>query len=261
MRKRTVAIVSMLGVAAILGTFAAFGAEEASCPPRFSYCGYSGPEQWKNLPIDRNECGGEVQSPVDITGWTAGPGSAISVRYGASPAMIANTGHDIEVKLGDKANFITIGSDRYFLSKFHFHAPSEHVINNQRYSAELHLVHEAEQGNRIAVIAVLLTVDDSSANPVLAEVFRSLPMKACDSGAVALELGKLLPASTINNYFTYDGSLTTPPCSQVVTFYIANGTGLTLTQEEYGKLEALGDNARPLQPINNRPIRLIEPAQ
>jgi len=100
----------------------------------------------------------------------------------------------------------------------------------------------------------------SDSNPVLAEVFRHLPTRVCSSDTTNIAFQSLLPA-TIGSYYTYDGSLTTPPCSEVVTFYIANGTGITISQDEYDKLKALGENARPLQPINNRRIRLVEPGQ
>lgn len=261
MRKSVIAVILMFAAAAAFG--AGRKADPKECPPRYSYCGYSGPEQWRNLPIDRNECGGKAQSPVDIIGWEEGEGSAISVSYTAGRVAILNTGHDIEVKLSGDSSFITIGGNKYFLRQLHFHVPNEHAMEGDRggkYKAELHLVHGAERGNRTAVIAVLLTVDDSRSNPVLAEVIRRLPMKVCNSEAALLAFQNLLPA-TIDNYFTYDGSLTTPPCSQTVTFYIANGTGLTLSQEEYDKLESLGENARPLQPINGRPIRLIKPGR
>lgn len=87
-----------------------------------------------------------------------------------------------------------------------------------------------------------------------------MPTRVCSSDTANIALQSLLPA-TIDSYYTYDGSLTTPPCSEVVTFYIPNRLGITISQEEYDQLKALGENARPLQPINNRHIRLVEPGQ
>jgi carbonic anhydrase len=246
-----------IAIVLTLAAVAAFGAEK-TCPPTFSYCGYSGPSQWENLPIAGNECGGQAQSPVDIAGWTAGPGPAISVHYKDGPASIANQGYDIEVKPAESSGFISAGGDKYLFRRFHFHVPSEHAVDGQKSPAELHLVHESESGDKTAVIAVLLAVGDS--NPALAEVFRRLPMKACSCDSAHIELQSLLPA-TIASYYTYDGSLTTPPCSEGVKFYIPKGTGITISQAELDKLASLGDNARPLQEINNRQIRLIEPTQ
>jgi carbonic anhydrase len=243
----------------LLTAFAVLAADDSQCPPRYAYCGYAAPSQWANLPIEKNECGGDRQSPVNISTWTTQRGGPeITVRYSNTTFTIANTGHDIMVTPATGGNSITISGKTYDLVQFHFHTPSEHHVHGTSFPVELHLVHQLRGGSELAVIGVLIPVD--RANAVLSPIFARLPAKVCSSGgALPLSLSSLLP-KTIDSYYTYSGSLTTPPCSQIVTWYVANGTGITMTREQLVKLRALGDNARPVQTLgSNRKITLVEP--
>lgn len=227
--------------------------ESAPCPPQYAYCGWSGPQQWANIP--GSQCGATKQSPVDIKGWrTERRGPVIQVSYVGGAAQVVNTGHDIEVIPASADNAMSIGGKRYSLKQFHFHTPSEHSILGRPFPAEVHFVHELD--GKIAVIAVMLPVDRS--HSVLEPIFRDLPKNVCSRSSAWLDLRNILPR-TIDSYYTYEGSLTTPPCSEGVTFYIANGTGLMLSRPQHDALTSLGPNARPLQPINNRTITLVEP--
>jgi carbonic anhydrase len=232
-----------------LSLFAAATAfADDECPPRYSYCGYSGPAQWPNLPIEKNECGGERQSPINLVTQTRTPGGAIKVDYVAGDATIRNTGHDILVTPAGDAGKITIGAKVYKLLQFHFHIPSEHHIQGAGASAEMHVVHQLEGSTDYAVIGVLLT--SGTTYPALAPVFANLPAKACTkSGPIRIDFDQLLPKE-LSGYYTYAGSLTTPPCTQSVTWYVLEARR-TILAPELAKLRALGENARPIQ--DNRP--------
>jgi carbonic anhydrase len=229
----------------LLFAAAAFADEE--CPPRYSYCGYSGPAQWPNLPIANNQCGGERQSPVNMVPEKPTPGEAIDVDYVAGNAIIRNTGHDILVTPTDDAGKITIGGKVYKLLQLHFHVPSEHHINGTGAPAEMHIVHRLEGGGAddYAVIGVMLT--RGTTYKALEPVFANLPVKVCDSkfDPLWIEFDKLLPKK-LSSYYTYAGSLTTPPCTQSVIWYVLGERG-TISDSELGKLSALGENARPIQ--------------
>jgi len=238
---------------------AAFADEESPCPPRYSYCGYSGPEQWKNLPIPDNDCGRMTQSPIKLPGSTPRPGPAIGVEYFPCGATIRNTGHDIEVTPAtcgdDKINKIKIkGKGTYKLVQFHFHFPSEHTIPGVPAVAEMHILHQLETGTgtgeKSAVIGVMLTTSETPSLKALAPVFANLPEKVCDSSNVRIDFKGLLPEEF--SYYTYVGSLTTPPCTENVAWYVLDAPR-TILPSQLTQLRALGANARPI-PTNQPPL-------
>ena len=176
------------------------------------------------------------------------PGEAIKVDYLAGNAIIRNTGHDILVTPTGDAGKITIGSKVYNLLQFHFHFPSEHHINGSVAPAEMHIVHGLEGGgpDDYAVIGVMLTSSTTPTYQVVEPVFANLPEKVCDkSDPMWIEFDKLLPRN-VSIYYTYAGSLTTPPCTQSAIWYVL-GERRTISVSEMRKLSALGENARPIQ--------------
>jgi carbonic anhydrase len=246
----------LFALALALGAFSLFAADE--CPPRYSYSGFAGPSQWPNIPFEgqRNECGGTSQSPVDLENWTETKGPAVIVKYTASGASIKNTGHDIEV-IPDRPMTITIDGAPYTLRQFHFHVPSEHLIRGTRAAAEIHFVNDSADRKSVAAIAVLISADGMSSG-LLGPVIQNMPMNVCAPNATVsnFPFDRLLP-SQIDTYVTYGGSLTTPPCNEVVTFYIVQGAGLALSPTDFSKLASLGSNSRPPQPLGARQIKLV----
>jgi carbonic anhydrase len=231
---------------------AAFAQEpKEECPPRFSYCGYSGPAQWPNLPIEKNECGGERQSPINLVARTRSRGGAITVAYKATNVTIQNTGHDIKVTPTEDAGEIEVDGKFYKLLYLHFHVPSEHHIPGVEALAEMHIVHQLKGGSDQAVIGVMLT--RGATYPALAPVFANLPLDVCAAPKALLQIDfdKLLP-KTVSGYFTYSGSLTTPPCTEKVTWYVI-GAARPILASDLTKLSALGQNARPIQ-NNPKPL-------
>lgn len=240
----------------LLSLFAAAAfAEEAdeSCPPRYSYCGYSGPAQWPNLPIENNQCGGQIQSPIDLGTPRPTPGDAIEVKYKAGAATILNSGHDIRVIPKGDAGWIRIGGKDYPLVNFHFHTPNEHRLPGVAARAEIHVVHKL--GDSYAVIGVMLTA--GAKYEALIPVFANLPTKACDKAEANIDFDKLLPEK-LTSYYTYIGSLTTPTCTEGVNWYVLN-VARTILGPDLARLGALGPNNRPIQnnlkPLDVRYIR------
>lgn len=239
----------------VLPLFAAatFAADD-QCPPPFAYCGYSGPAQWSNIriPDKENQCGGARQSPIDLPKLTPTPGPSIRATYADGKATIRNTGYDIEVTPVEADNKITINNVEYTLVKFHFHVPSEHHIDRAEKPAEMHVVHTRIDGGTTfyAVIGVIL--DKGAEYPALKPVFENLPKNVCErSGEVPIAFSRLLPRE-LGSYYTYAGSLTTPPCTQSVTWYVL-AAPQTILDSDLRKLGALGSNARPIQ-FNQPPL-------
>lgn len=247
----------------LLSLFAApaFAQElDEPCPPRYSYCGYSGPAQWPNLPIENNECGGRTthrtQSPINLGTPRPTPGDAIEVKYKAGDATIWNSGYDIRVIPTGDAGWIKIGKNgkEYPLVNFHFHTPSEHRIPGVAAQAEIHVVHKL--GKQYAVIGVMLTA--GRPYEALAPVFANLPVKACTKFEAKIDFDKLLPKEPIS-YYTYIGSLTTPPCTEDVNWYVLD-RALTIPGPDLTRLTELGPNNRPLQNNPNPlPVTHIRP--
>lgn len=227
----------------ILSLFAATAFADKECPPSYSYCGYSGPAQWPNLPIEKNECGGQRQSPINLVAQTRRQGEAIRVDYKATNATIQNSGHDIKVTPTEDAGEIEIGGKLYKFLYLHFHVPSEHRIPGVEALAEMHIVHQLKGGSDYAVIGVMLT--RGATYPALAPVFANLPTKVCTESDRLVDFARLLP-KTVSGYYTYAGSLTTPPCTESVTWYVI-GAARPILASDLTKLGALGQNARPIQ--------------
>ena len=153
----------------------------------------------------------------------------------AGDATIRNTGHDILVTPAGDAGKITIGGKVYKLLQFHFHVPSEHSIPGVAAVAEMHIVHQLVKGSgdEYAVIGVMLTKGNEY--PALKPVFANLPEIVCAApkALLSIEFDQLLPKTKFS-YYTYAGSLTTPPCTQSVIWYVL-GTPQTVLKSDWEK--------------------------
>jgi len=200
-----------------------------------------------------SECGGKVESPIDIeTNSTIKAQLAPLVfNYAAAPATVVNTGHTIQANV-KRGNFFTVNGARFQLMQFHFHHLSEHKVNGTAYDMELHLVNQDSVSGNLAVVGVFLK--QGTANAELAQVFGNLP--AVKGQEIILNnninLINLLPAN--RQYYTYTGSLTTPPCTQGVEWVILK-TPLEISADQISAFTKLYNNdARPVQPLNNRQV-------
>jgi len=216
----------------------------------WSYSGENGPDHWGDLSPDYATCAkGVEQSPVDIPADAAVNTADISFNYKPSAVAILNNGHTIQVNY-DPGSSLTLNGVRYDLVQFHFHAHSEHALAGQFAPLEVHLVHKNAKGG-LAVVGVLLNA--GAENPSYAAVLNNLPAEESEAHAVSgatVDANQLLPSE--RTYWRYNGSLTTPPCSEGVQWLVMN-TPVELSAAQIGAYTAIYNaNARPLQPFNAR---------
>jgi carbonic anhydrase len=217
----------------------------------WTYAGHGGPADWGGLDQDYATCKlGKVQSPVDIRAAKSADLPAIKFDYKPAPLKLIDNGHTIQVNY-PPGSAIDVGGTRYELLQFHFHKPSEEKVDGKAHDMVAHLVHKGPDG-KLAVVAVLL--DKGGANPVIATVWKNLPKEKEKEASVdtTVDATALLPAD--KGYYTFQGSLTTPPCSEDVRWFVLK----TPVKMEQGQLAAFGKlypmNARPTQPLNGRAI-------
>jgi|SRR5215831_17856781 len=240
------------GVCAALALVAAAPLAQEHAGPHWSYAGKDGPDHWSELDKSFSACqAGHHQSPIDIRAPKAADLPPIQFAYQPVPLHIVNNGHTIQVNYAP-GSFITVGDKRYELKQFHFHHPSEERINGKGFAMVAHLVHAAPDG-ALAVVAVLL--DAGAANPFVASLWQHLPSHEGpeqDFDDAKLDVTALLP--TNRGYYTFDGSLTTPPCSENVTWFVLK-TPEPISQ---GQADAFGkiypNDARPTQPLYDRQV-------
>lgn len=202
------------------------------------------------------ECSiGQHQSPVDLGGMTSEKSlNLLQAKYTEDKPEFFNSGHAIQVNSStDYQGQLKIGSDAYPMIQYHFHAPSEHVINGKTYPAELHFVHVRPDG-KMAVLGVLF--QEGAANKTLQTILDNVPTEheehKNDTG-VAINPKLLLPKS-LSKFYTYAGSLTTPPCSEGVNWYVL-ANPVTISAGQLAQLEKLyKENAREPQPLNGRAV-------
>jgi carbonic anhydrase len=232
----------------------AFGVALAQEGVHWSYEGESGPEHWGDLSPDFAACAkGVEQSPVDIPASTPVNPADIAFSYRPSAVNIFNNGHTVQVNY-DQGSSITLDGATYNLVQFHFHAASEHAIGGAHQPLEIHLVHRNAQGG-LAVVGVLLKA--GAENAAYAPVLQNLPAQESQPAPVAgatVNAGKLLPAQ--RSYWRYDGSLTTPPCTEGVKWLVMN-TPVELSEAQIAAFTSVFQNdARPVQPFNSRTFLL-----
>jgi len=220
----------------------------------WSYSGSSGPSHWAALDHAFAGCAqGKAQSPVGIDTHHVVTQALppIIFDYHPSALRIIDNGHTIQVNAG-AGSAIKIGDDRYELVQFHFHHPSEEKIDGRASDMVAHLVHRDAQG-RLAVVAVLL--QQGRENPLIATLWHNHPRQLDHEEVikgVSINPAALLPAD--RSYFSYAGSLTTPPCSEGVRWLVLK-TPVTLSPAEVAAFaKKYPNNARPIQPLNGRRI-------
>ena len=221
----------------------------------WEYGGESNPTQWNKLSPEFKSCRfGDSQSPINIEAYREGneegESAEIQIEYEPGTAEVVNDGHTITVNYESESK-LTIGEEEYKLVQFHFHTPSEHTIDNQASAMVIHFVHENEAG-QLAVVGVMM--NSGTENPIIGKIWDAIPegKKANKTSTVAVDATALLPKS--RSYISYSGSLTTPPCSEGVSWNLLLEP-IELSAEQIETFQDIYPyNARPIQPINDRPI-------
>src|SRR5215467_3822113 len=192
-------------------------AQEAP-PPHWSYGGVEGPDEWGKIDPRFAACSnGKAQSPIDIRGAKKTDLPPLTFEYNPAPLHVIDNGHTIQVNY-PAGSSLKVAQKTYELKQFHFHHPSEDHASGHTYDMEVHLVHADSEG-KLAVVAVFFKKKD--ANKLLDSVWQNLPTEkgtVVDVPNVTLNANELLPAD--HGYYIYVGSLTTPPCSEGVTWYV-----------------------------------------
>ncbi len=219
----------------------------------WSYSGKEGPDNWGRLSKDYHMCRqGAEQSPIDIGGTAGFDGATVTpidFDYHLNPVEILNNGHTIQVNYAPGSG-ITVRGKRFELLQFHFHTPSEHAVGGQRAPMEAHLVHKSADGE-LAVVGVMM--QEGAENMALSEFWGLMPHKAGETKrgkSTLINARDLLPHDA--GFYRYMGSLTTPPCSEGVNWYVM-AEPVSVSAAQLQQFETMiGANARPVQPAGKR---------
>lgn len=221
-----------------------------------------GPSHWGDLPGASTCAAGRAEAPIALVTASTTPDThpAPSFNYRDSRVRMVNNGHTVEFEY-DAGSTLRVGQKEYQLAQFHFHTPSEHTEDGVRYPLELHLVHKGANGGLLVVGVFIKT---GSRNRNLDNAFRHLPWNKGDHSEPE---GALINASTLlpkdKAFFQYQGSLTTPPCTEGVEWYVMRDA-IEMSDAQiasFQRLPHLNPNNRPLQPRNDRTVYLHASAQ
>jgi carbonic anhydrase len=221
--------------------------------PHWSYSGETGPEHWGSEDPAFSACGmGKHQSPINIKKAVVKNLPELKFDYKDTALKVTDTGHSFQVNAQSGSGGFTIGDEHYDFVQVHFHQPSEERVHGKQYSMVAHLVHKNDKGE-IAVVAVLIRTGKT--NDFLKPIFDNFPANGSTETDVAgktVNMGDFLPAH--HGYYTFDGSLTTPPCSENVRWFVLK-TPVQASQAQLKEFEARyrHDN-RPTQALNGRLI-------
>jgi len=226
-------------------TSAGFAAEGT----HWSYEGGAGPAKWGDLEAANQACSiGSQQSPIDIGPTIKSQLPTLKLSWGRSADTIVNNGHTIQLNFAEGST-LKLGDTTYKLLQVHFHRPSEHLIHGKNFPMEAHFVHRADSGG-LAVVGVMLA--EGKPNATFGKIVASMP--ATEGPAVkadaAINPNGLLPAKL--GYYRYPGSLTTPPCSEVVEWLVLSEPMQVAASDVAGFAKLYPMNARPAQKDNRR---------
>lgn len=222
--------------------------------PHWAYEGHDGPAVWGGIsPAFRQCAAGRQQSPIDLDLTAAAHVKLppLELHYGPARVIEVDNGHTVEDRV-PRGEYVVHRDTHYELEQFHFHHPSEHTLDGVRFPLEVHLVHRAATGH-LLVIGVL--VEDGAEHPALEALFHRLP-RVGESVTTNVDPSGLLPDD--RHYASYEGSLTTPPCTEGVRWIVlthpieASGRQIAQFSARYPH------NNRPVMPRHGRDI-LVDP--
>ncbi len=233
----------------------AFFGREASSDCHFEYEGMDGPEFWEDLcGEDWKDCAGNSQSPINIITNSVIEDdnmNNINLNYTSSETDIFNNGHTIQFNY-DTGSSASLNNIDYNLLQFHFHTGSEHTINGVQYPMEMHLVHQDPITKLLAVIGIFFK--EGRTNRELNRFMNNLPKLEDDQyiSSKKYHIKDMLPSDL--EFYTYGGSLTTPACSEIVTWYVVKKTVEASHQQLERFAGIMHENFRPIQALNGRVV-------
>jgi carbonic anhydrase len=246
-------------------------AQAAPSGQAWNYAGPNGPSQWStNFPA----CSRNMQSPINIpTGTKPNKGlPSLEFVFTPTPAKVIDTGHALQADMLNNSDTLTVGSAAYTLVQFHVHLPSENQLAGKSYPGEIHLVYKGKQ-DQLAVVGIL--IEPGKANATIAEFIHAAqnhqPVSVNADKAIRIKHGQhfqqagakqpqlvidandFLPSDS-DTYYNFTGSLTTPPCTGSVIWYVL-ANPITASPAQLRALRAFHyNNVRPTQPVDSRKI-------
>ncbi|HYL62072.1 MAG TPA: carbonic anhydrase family protein [Candidatus Methylomirabilis sp.] len=233
--------------------------QKAQWKTPWSYEGARGPEHWGDLDPDYAVCkSGKEQSPIDIRSAKKASLPPLRFEYKSGPLTIINNGYTavrVNYTAGN-GNVLVVGDQRYELTQFHFHRPSEEYVHGRQYDMVAHFMHRASDG-KVVGVAVLLKA--GTANATVEQLWQYMPKTAGKEQLipeVEVDPAGLLPHDTA--YYTYMGSVTAPPCTEGVKWFVLK-TPVDISPDAINAFAKLyPQDVRPPQPLNGR---LVEESQ
>ncbi len=218
----------------------------------WSYSEKTGPEYWGDLKPEYKICKiGKNQSPIDISGAVSATLTPVNIYYDIKAKTFLNNGHTLKAEMKDGAKLYIDGKE-FRLLQFHFHTPSENTINGEYFPMEGHFVHSTKNGE-LAVVSVMFKIGRH--NPAMQKLINNMPKHAGEKKNICsanLKAKDLLPKSL--EYYRFNGSLTTPPCTEGVRWFVLKEP-VQMSAEQVKEFEKImGKNNRPIQPLNARVI-------
>lgn len=240
-----------IAAAVLLSQTMLVGAASAEHSENWSYVGMTGPDKWSELDAAFEKCKeGIKQSPINLEKKKlVSDKDPIIFHY--EPYAVNPKTFGVKVTSNASNKYIEVGGKIYNLVQFHFHMPGEHSIDGKISPAELHFVHQDDNGN-LAVVGVM--IEEGKSNPMIKYIVNSAGNKQEKIAVESSDITNLLPMD--KSYFHYMGSLTTPPCTEGVNWFVLR-TSIEASKEEIASLSKTmpGGTARPVQPINNRTVK------
>lgn len=234
-------------------------------PVHWSYSGEEGPGAWGSLsPVYALCSSGQGQSPIDLVSGDGRSGAQWSFNYGTTRLKMAHhehvdqlidNGHTIQLHV-EEGSTLTLNGNVYHLRQFHFHTPSEHMLDGRNLPMEIHFVHQDSAGG-LAVVGVL--VEEGAANANIQKLVENLPAAKGDTVTIAdhhIDLNLHLPSR--ERAFHYVGSLTTPPCSENVQWLVLHDHAKASKEQIAAFSSRIGPNNRPVQALHARSVDHVQ---
>ncbi|MEO9462158.1 MAG: carbonic anhydrase family protein [Marinomonas sp.] len=247
MKKTTNVMIALLASASLAACSQADapaeGSEAATKEIKWGYTEDNGPDKWGDLSEEYAACkAGMEQSPIDLPAASEASLITVTTNYGETDATVEDLGKTIQANFSEGTK-LTSGDTEYGLVQVHMHTPSENTVAGKAYPLTAHFVHASAEG-AFAVLGIMF--EEGEANPAIEAILGNVGSSA------ELNLADMIPAEL--SAYNFPGSLTTPPCTEGVNWHVVS-TPVTASAEQIAALtEAMGNNARPVQPLNEREL-------